>query len=475
MAEKLGAYRKKRDFEQTSEPAGGDAPADSGLRFVVQEHDATRLHWDLRLEHDGVLASWALPRGIPDHPDENRLAVHTEDHPLEYLEFEGEIPKGEYGAGTMEIFDRGTYECEKWRDKEVIAVFHGRAGAGQVRALPHPRGRLDDPPDGPAGRPFGGADAGPDRPDEGPHRAAARATTTRWGYEIKWDGIRAVAFCDVGHMTPPGPQLHATSRPATRRSAALGRALGRPPGRARRRGRGLRRARQAELRAPPGAHAPGLGLGGAAADEGHPGHLRGVRPALARRPLDLPAALRGAPLAARAARARRARAGGRPPTTAATAPALLEASRAQGLEGIVAKRLDCPYEPGRRSSGWIKVKNVFRQEFVIGGYTPGEGGRAGEHRRAGRRLLRATASSSTRARSARASPSRRSPCSSASSSRCGPTTSPFAGRQPPRGTHLRGAAPRGRGRVPRVDEERNAARPLVQGPAGRRRSARRRA
>ena len=93
MADKLGAYRAKRDFDSTTEP--------SGRRFVVQEHHARRLHWDLRLEHEGVLASWALPRGIPAHPDENRLAVHTEDHPLEYLEFEGEIPKGEYGAGTM--------------------------------------------------------------------------------------------------------------------------------------------------------------------------------------------------------------------------------------------------------------------------------------------------------------------------------------------------------------------------------------
>ena len=122
---------------------------------MVQEHDARNLHWDLRLEHDGVLVSWALPRGIPAHPDENRLAVHTEDHPLEYLDFEGEIPKGEYGAGTMEVWDTGTYEAEKFRDNEVIATFHGERMQGRY-ALFSTRGkdwlihRMDPPAQDPA-------------------------------------------------------------------------------------------------------------------------------------------------------------------------------------------------------------------------------------------------------------------------------------------------------------------------------------
>src|SRR5215211_974759 len=144
MADRLGAYRSKRELAATPEPGG--------RRFVVQEHHARRLHWDLRLEREGVLASWALPRGIPAHPDENRLAVRTEDHPLEYLEFEGEIPKGNYGAGTMAVWDSGTFEAEKFRDDEVIAVFHGDRLRGRY-ALFRTRGddwlihRMDPPED----------------------------------------------------------------------------------------------------------------------------------------------------------------------------------------------------------------------------------------------------------------------------------------------------------------------------------------
>ena len=140
MADKLESYRGKRDFEKTSEPKGRRRGKQGAARFVVQEHHARRLHWDLRLEHDGTLASWALPRGIPEHPDENRLAVRTEDHPLQYLEFHGEIPQGEYGAGTMSVWDRGTYEAEKFRDDEVIAVFHGERLKGRY-ALFRTRGQ----------------------------------------------------------------------------------------------------------------------------------------------------------------------------------------------------------------------------------------------------------------------------------------------------------------------------------------------
>ena len=199
MADKLGTYRAKRDFGRTAEPSGRRGRKRGAPRFVVQEHHARRLHWDLRLEHDGALASWALPRGIPMHPDENRLAVHTEDHPLEYLEFEGEIPKGEYGAGTMSVWDSGTFDPEKFRDEEVIATFHGERMQGRY-ALFQTRGqdwlihRMDPPEDA-------GYEPMPDRikpmlarsgdlpPDE-----------EKWGFEVKWDGIRTVVLCDHGHI-----------------------------------------------------------------------------------------------------------------------------------------------------------------------------------------------------------------------------------------------------------------------------------
>ena len=114
MAQKLGEYKRKRDFRKTTEPASEPAGArhkrKAANRFVIHEHHARNLHWDLRLERDGVLVSWAVPKGIPMDPKRNHLAVHVEDHPLEYIDFAGEIPEGEYGAGAVKIWDHGTYE-----------------------------------------------------------------------------------------------------------------------------------------------------------------------------------------------------------------------------------------------------------------------------------------------------------------------------------------------------------------------------
>src|SRR5512139_1165511 len=129
----LAAYRRRRDAAATPEPVPPEGPVRTGNddTFVVQEHHARRLHWDLRLERGGVLVSWAVPKGLPADPRRNHLAVHTEDHPLEYADFAGEIPKGEYGAGTMTIWDRGTYETEKWSDREVKVVLHGSRARGR--------------------------------------------------------------------------------------------------------------------------------------------------------------------------------------------------------------------------------------------------------------------------------------------------------------------------------------------------------
>jgi len=140
--DRLEIYRSKRDASKTPEPVPANPSTPSnGMSFVIQEHHARRLHYDFRLEHDGVLVSWALPKGVPTEYKTNHLAVQTEDHPLEYGTFEGTIPAGEYGGGTVTIWDSGTYELEKWRDdKEVIIVLHGEKHPAHRYALIHTGG-----------------------------------------------------------------------------------------------------------------------------------------------------------------------------------------------------------------------------------------------------------------------------------------------------------------------------------------------
>ena len=151
--DRLDQYRSMRDFEETAEPAGVKPdPAGDADRFVVQEHHATSLHWDLRLERDGVLVSWAVPKGVPADPRQNHLAVHTEDHPLEYLDFHGDIPEGSYGAGSMKVWDTGTYETHEWKDNKAVVTLHGARVDGRY-ALFQTRGnqwmihRMDPPAD----------------------------------------------------------------------------------------------------------------------------------------------------------------------------------------------------------------------------------------------------------------------------------------------------------------------------------------
>jgi bifunctional non-homologous end joining protein LigD len=373
MAKKLESYRAKRDFGKTAEPRGGREGGEGQGRFVVQEHHARRLHWDLRLEHDGVLVSWALPRGIPQHPDENRLAVHTEDHPLEYIDFEGEIPKGEYGAGTMAIFDTGTYEAEKLRDDEVIATFHGERFQGRY-ALFRTRGKdwlihRMDPPADPTYQPM---------PDKLEPMLARSGDLPRdeqnWGFEVKWDGIRTVAFLDHGHITLQGRNF-ADFTPRYPEVRELARELG---------------ARRMILD----------GEVVAFDEQGRPSFERiqtrmhlASDSAVRRRVRDTPVTyvifdllyLDGhSTLPLRYEQRREVLdalelegpAWRIPAYHRGEGSALLKATRELGIEGIVAKRLDSTYEPGRRSSGWVKVKNVCEQDVVIGGWTPGEGGRS---------------------------------------------------------------------------------------------------
>jgi len=197
--DKLASYRGKRSFDSTPEPSGAPGAADGGARFVIQEHHARRLHWDLRLERDGVLVSWALPRGVPRDPGENRLAVHTEDHPLAYIDFHGEIPAGQYGAGTMEIWDSGTYEAEKFEDTKVVLTFTGEKVKGRY-ALFQTRGRdwmihrMDPAPEGWEPLP---AELQPMLASAGRQIPRKQA---EWAFEIRWDGRRALAFCDPGHI-----------------------------------------------------------------------------------------------------------------------------------------------------------------------------------------------------------------------------------------------------------------------------------
>jgi bifunctional non-homologous end joining protein LigD len=376
MARNLDSYRRKRDFSATPEPTG-DAAEGTGertARFVVQEHHARSLHWDLRLEHDGALASWAVPKGIPPDPRKNHLAVRTEDHPLEYLEFHGEIPQGQYGAGTMAIWDRGTYELHKWRDKEVMVTLHGERVRGRYVLF-----RTDgdnwmihrmDPPEDPDREPF---------PD---HIAPMLARTGelprddhKWAYEIKWDGVRGIAYVEGGRMRLEArsgrdisaryPELRELGRALAGRDAVLDGevvafdAEGRPSF----------QKLQSRMHLTSEHAVRRL----AQSDPVHyvifdvlwlDGHSLCALPYTERREKLLELGLDGPTWRT-------------PANHVGDGAAMLEASRAQGLEGIIAKKLDCPYTPGRRSPTWVKVKNVRETDVVIGGWLPGEGKREG--------------------------------------------------------------------------------------------------
>jgi bifunctional non-homologous end joining protein LigD len=374
---KLTEYRRKRRPGRTPEPIPSAEPSDraDGRSFVVQEHHARALHWDFRLERDGVLVSWAVPKGIPQDTKRNHLAVQTEDHPLEYADFEGTIAAGEYGGGHVSIWDRGSYELETWSDREVKVVLHGDRTQGRF-VLIHTDGknwimhRM-------------GAAARPDW--QPPQRVSPMLATPgalppaaqdrQWAFEMKWDGVRAICEVDGGRITlwsrndrditvsypelrDLGAQLGTTQAVLDGEIAVLDAHERSSFSRLQRR---MHIANATEARR--------------LADQDPVVylifdllHLDG------RSLLELPYSdrrqlLDGLELEGAYWRT--------PPVLRGGGAAAVRASRRQGQEGVIAKRRSSRYRPGRRSPDWVKIKNIRTQEVVVGGWRPGQGRRAG--------------------------------------------------------------------------------------------------
>jgi bifunctional non-homologous end joining protein LigD len=366
VAQKLSEYRRKRDPKKTPEPFGAKRGKHNEPTFVVQRHDARRLHYDFRLERNGALASWAVPKGVPLEPGQQHLAVHVEDHPLDYATFEGEIPKGEYGAGTVEIWDTGTYELlEEKKNGGLTVRLHGKRLEGTWSLVPaHLSGdeknwlilrKRDDAQ--PAAR----------KPTRySPMLATLAEDVPRgvgWEFEVKWDGYRAIA-------TVSGSEAVLTSRNGndlTTRFEHVAKELAKA------------------------VKTPDAVLDGevcALDDEGR-SSFSAMQQGKPGTPIvyyvfDL-LELEGEPLVDLPLVERRKRLGDlldrrnrtiRLSETFDDGNALLQAAKEQRLEGIMAKRLESKYAVGRRTRDWIKVKTHGAQEFVVAGYTKGTGRRA---------------------------------------------------------------------------------------------------
>jgi bifunctional non-homologous end joining protein LigD len=363
---KLGAYRGRRDPGATPEPF----PSGRGSRslgrpvFVVQRHAARALHYDFRLERDGVLQSWAVPKGVPLEPGTQHLAVHVEDHPLEYAAFEGEIPKGQYGAGTIEIWDRGTYELiEEKRDGGLTVRLHGERLEGTWALVPaglsgeeknwlivRKRDQAEPVPRGPARRyqPMLAS------------LAAELPVGPGWFFEPKWDGYRVLAYLREGEVELRSRR----DNELTERFADVVRAI------------------------PRAVRSPNCVLDGEVCALDQSGRssfslMQQGRGRLVYYVFDV-LEIDGEPVLGRPLRERRHRLEEllerrsqvvRLSEAFDDGEALLEAARAQGLEGVMAKRAAGVYEQ-KRSRSWLKVKVRPDQEFVVAGYTRGQGRRA---------------------------------------------------------------------------------------------------
>ena len=398
--DRLTKYRGMRNQLKTPEPVPAGAPGGAnGRSFVIQEHHARSLHYDFRLERDGVLVSWALPKGVPTDPKRNRLAVQTEDHPLEYGSFEGSIPKGEYGAGSVTIWDAGEYDLEKWREgEEIIATLHGKRNGGlggqRKYALIHTggerkeeshwlmhlmdRGKKPKATKTPARRST--------RRRSKPIAPMLATLGTRsdldtgddWALEVKWDGVRVIVYVDGedvrllsrngNDLTQSYPDLAGTLADAVNADSAVLdgeivalNSCSRPDFGLLQSRMGLTKRRdvdEAMERVPvhlmlfDALDIDGESLRKESYDERRSA-LRSLIDSPGRRLIQVPPAFDG------------------------DIEAALQSSIELGFEGLIAKKRDSTYSVGRRSGAWIKIKNKRTQEVVIGGWRPGKGRRSG--------------------------------------------------------------------------------------------------
>ncbi len=374
---KLGQYLKMREFGETGtpEPATGK-PSEGGNFFVIQRHDATRLHYDLRLERDGVLVSWAVPKGLPRVHGERHLAVHTEDHPMEYASFEGTIPEGHYGAGEVRIWDRGTYDLLEWADKKVSFRLHGQRHNGEYHLVKTGRGGEKD------WLILLGKASEEDPLPKPPRFAPMLATggyqpfdAEGWWFEPKFDGIRTLLYMDGEDIrlisrtgrdqTEQYPELPRVFRRITATNAVLDGEIVATDDQGR---TSFERLQQR------------MNLVGKA----------DIERMTTRVPVEMVAFdmlwldgedLTGLPLGERRERLTATVVEGRGLRLMfgieKDGAGFFEAAKQNRLEGIIAKRLASRYQPGRRTDDWRKIKILKRQDCVVLGWTPGQGGRGG--------------------------------------------------------------------------------------------------
>jgi len=361
----LREYRRKRDPKQTPEPFGGKKRGKQPI-FVVQRHDARRLHYDFRLERNGALASWAVPKGVPLEPGEQHLAVHVEDHPLEYATFEGVIPKGQYGAGPVEIWDSGTYELvEEKKNGGLTVRLEGKRLQGTWALVP---AKLSGDPKNwlIVRKRDESAPAPRKRADYKPMLATLAREVPKgsgWLFEVKWDGYRAIGRVAGGNATLTSRNGNDLSERFPSVAKALEKAV---------------KTSDCVLDGEVCALDEHGRATFSAMQQGKPGttyvyFVFDLLEVEGEPSIDLPLTQRRKRLEQLLDRSTRAV---QLSEAFDDGEALFEAAEKQGFEGVIAKRADSHYLPGKRTRDWLKIKTEHRQEFVIAGYTKGQGRRA---------------------------------------------------------------------------------------------------